>query len=202
MPHAVHNSYLIRLMLRRTLALAVAFVIADPFTAPASHPVTLGAAPAQASAREQLYGALAGSWRGTLEYKDYKDPSQRTTLPTLLEAPRADAGSVTLALSYDDGPGKTVKESDRLTLDAAGKTLMWTSGSSTQSYAVRTFEAPRPGHALRLVLEGEGSDNDPPATIRETLVVGLNKLQILRETRAPGKSEFAFRHRYELTRAQ
>ena len=189
----------------RALALAVAFVIADPFTAPASHPVTLGAAAtragSQASPREQLYGALAGSWRGTLEYKDYKDPSRRTTLPTTLEAARADE-SVTLALTYDDGPGKTVRESDRLTLDAAGKTLTWSSGSSTQRYTVQSFEAPRPGHALRLVLEGEGSDDDAPATIRETLVVAPNKLQILKETRPTGKSEFAFRHRYELTRTQ
>ena len=189
-------------MLRRTLALAVAFVVADPFTAPAtSHPVTLGAAATQGSAREQLYGALAGSWRGTLEYRDYKDPSRRTTLPTLLEATRADE-SVTLAMTYDDGPNKTVKESDRLTLDATGKSLTWSSGSTSQRYTVRSFEAPRPGHALRLVLEGEGSDDDKPATIRETLVVGLNRMQILKETRPSGQSEFAFRHRYELTRAQ
>lgn len=192
-------------MLPRTLALAVAFVIADPFTAPASHPVTLGAASAQASpqesAREQLYGALAGSWRGTLEYRDYKDPSRRTTLPTMLEAMQAE-GSITLAFTYDDGPGKTVRGSDRLTLDAAGKTLTWGGESSTQRYTVQSFEAPRPGRALKLVLEGEGTDNDEPATIRETLVVGPNKLQILKETRPSGKSEFAFRHRYDLTRTQ
>lgn len=194
-------------MLRRTLALAVAFVVADPFTAPASHQVTLDAASSaaslQESARDQLYGALAGSWRGTLEYKDYKDPSRRTVLPTLVEATRsADSGSVMLALSYDDGPGKNVKESDRLALDAAGKALTWTSGSSTQRFAVRSYEAPRPGHALRLVLEGEGIDDDAPATIRKTLVVGLNRLQILKETRPAGKSEFGFRNRYELTRTQ
>ena len=194
-------------MRARTLALAVAFVIADPFTAPASHPVTLGAASAQASpqqsAREQLYGALAGSWRGTLEYRDYKDPSRRTTLPTALDGTRAaDSGSVTLAFNYEDGPGKIVRESNRLTLDAAGKTLTWTSGSSNQRYTVQSFEAPRPGHALKIVLEGEGTDNDEPATIRETLVAGPNKLQILKETRPSGKSEFAFRHRYDLTRTQ
>lgn len=190
-------------MLPRTLALVVAFVVADPFTAPASHTVALRAASSQASARDQLYASLAGRWQGTLEYKDYKDPSRRTTLPTVLEVARsADSGSVTLALTYDDGPGKTVKGSDRLTLDAAGKALTWSSGSSTQQFTVRSFEAPRPGRALRLVLEGEGSDDDAPATIRETLVVGLNKLQIFKETRPAGTSEFGFRHRYELTRTQ
>ena len=189
-------------MLRRTLALAVAFVIADPFTAPASHPVTLGATMndvAQASARQQLYGALVGSWRGTLEATDPGNPSQRSTLPATVEVRRtADSASVTLDLSYAERPGKIVKESDRLTLDAEGKTLTWASGSSTVRYTVQSFDAPRPGHALRIVLEGQGSG----AGARETLVVALNKLQILREARPAGQGELAFRQRYELTRAQ
>jgi hypothetical protein len=192
-------------MRARSLALAVAFVVADPFTAPAAHRPALGAE-SQGNAREQLYGALVGRWEGTLEYKDYKDASRRVTLPTVLEVVRsADSGSVTLQMTYDDGPGKTVKETDRFVIDAAGKTVTWSGGSggAAQHFVVRSFEAPRPGQALRLVLEGDGSDDDKSATIRETFVIGLNKLQIVKETRpAEGSSQFGFRHRYDLTRAQ
>lgn len=192
-------------MRRRSLVLALAFVVTDPFTAPAAHPVTLGAASSQASARDQLYTALVGRWQGTLEARDTRDPSKRTMMPTVLEVARAaDSGSVTLQLSYDDGTGKTVKESHRLTMDAAGQTLTWSGGSdgATQRYGVRSFEAPRPGRPLRMVLEGEGSDDATAATIRQSLVIGPNKLQLLRETQPTGKSAFGFRHRYDLTRTE
>ena len=192
-------------MLRRTLALAVAFVAFDPFTAPTPGPVALRAdAGAALHTRDEVYATLVGRWQGRLEYKDYKDPSRRVTLPTLLVVSRsADSTYLTLSYTYDDGPGKTVKESDRFTLDPAGKTLTWGSESdaSRPSYAVRTYEAGAPGRATRLVLEGEGKDNDQPASIRTSFVIGLNKLQILKETRPSGGSaEFGFRHRYDLTR--
>lgn len=56
--------------------------------------------------------AIAGHWVSTLMYKDYRDPTKRVTLPTIMDAAPALEGGAALRLIYDDGPGQTVTDSD------------------------------------------------------------------------------------------
>src|SRR5436190_9658816 len=78
----------------------------------------------------RLEAALTGSWKGTLEYRDYQS-DKRVTLPTTLVISREAAGELTFAYVYDDGPGKTVTSKDRVTVDAARSTYRIQNGDGT-----------------------------------------------------------------------
>jgi hypothetical protein len=150
--------------------------------------------------------ALLGPWAGALEYKDYQHPERRVTLPTTLMVARAKGEpSLVLRWVYDDGPGKLLTQTDRFVLTAAGDTLEW--GAAADSiparYAVRVFETRDEGRHLRMLLETEGSDDDAPATIRETITASARELRILREVRpaaAGAGASFGFRHEYVFRR--
>ena len=81
---------------------------------------------AQSITPATVHSAIAGHWVGTLMYKDYRDPTKRVTLPTIMDAAPALEGGDALRFIYDDGPGKTVTDNDRFILSANGDTLDWT----------------------------------------------------------------------------
>jgi hypothetical protein len=143
---------------------------------------------------------MEGSWRGTLEYRDYRDPAKRVTLPTLLHVTgRIDSAGARLHFVYDDGPGKTVVEDDRLQLDERLPDARWRSGTDhVQRYMVQSRSST--GNSRTVVLEGEGSDDNRPATIRETMTAGASTLRILKEVRFG--TAFEFRHEYRFTRTE
>ena len=156
---------------------------------------------AQSITPANVHSTLAGHWVGTLEYKDYRDPSKRVTLPTLLDAaPGVDAGAA-LRFTYDDGPGKTVTGGDRFILAADLATLDWTGVKEQSPEIFRVVSLVRNDAAgtIRLVAEREGQDDDKPATLREKITLGRTELTILKEVRPTG-ADFSFRHVYHFMR--
>lgn len=152
--------------------------------------------------RAELYKALTGDWTGALEYKDYSRPDKRVTLPTKLRIQLApDSSAVLMHFTYDDGPGKTVEDDDRFSADRAVATITWggIKDSLPQRFTVREAPGSRGAGNIALILEGEGSDDNKPATIRETFEITGNTLHILKETRPTG-GEFGFRHEYRFKR--
>lgn len=156
-----------------------------------------GAAPPPPS----IYHAVAGHWAGSLEYKDYRDSTRRVTLPTRLDASIDTAhGGIRLDFTYDDGPGKTVYDHDLFTIDAGDSTVHWGSVTDTTRQRFRVTARVDGPDSVRLVLEGEGADDDAPATLHETITVRGDLLVIRKETRPTG-GVFAFRHEYRLRRS-
>ncbi|MBV9773180.1 MAG: hypothetical protein JO040_04485, partial [Gemmatimonadetes bacterium] len=83
---------------------------------------------------DSLHAALTGRWRGSLTYRDYRDPTRRVTLPTLLGVTSAPAGGVRLVYTYDDGPGKTVYDTTVVfarTPVAPGGSIRWGAEADT-----------------------------------------------------------------------
>src|SRR6478736_2958992 len=78
----------------------------------------------------QFEAALTGTWTGTLEYRDYRS-DKRVTLPTMLVVSQSGPGSLTFAYVYDDGPGKTVRSQDRITVDAGKSTYRVQNGDGS-----------------------------------------------------------------------
>jgi hypothetical protein len=144
----------------------------------------------------QAFQALVGRWEGTLEYADYQPPHGRVVLPTLLEVTPSDTGGLRLAFTFDDGPGKTVHSTDRIDFEADGRTLAWGDEGKPPSARPR-FTSVTAGR--QVVAQTEGSDDDAPATLRETLEVEPGRFTLLKEVRPVGGA-FAFRHRYVFTR--
>lgn len=134
--------------------------------------------------------SLAGRWAGTLDYRDFGTDA-RVTLPTLLET-----DGRRLNWTYDDGPGKTVRESARWTFDEVGRTLTIGSSRGTETWRLAEAHSASDG-AITLVLEGDRVENDRKVIARIVLTRSADKLRLTRMTRAEGQP-FLMRHSYEL----
>jgi len=152
-----------------------------------------------------VFLALAGEWAGCLEYRDYKEPpasTKRVQLPTWLTvSPNADG--LSFHYIYDDGPTKTVDETDLVMLDAAKKTYTSSeAGHPAEVYQVGGFDTLHEGHG-QLILTGKGTDNNKPAELRLTMTIRRNLMESLLEVRPSGSSgDFVFRHFYRFTRSK
>ena len=79
-------------------------------------PCALPAQVAPPQTQHDLNHALLGDWIGVLEYRDYSEPAtstKRVQLPTWLTIAPA-GSSQTWHYLYDDGPSKTVEETDTI----------------------------------------------------------------------------------------
>lgn len=144
---------------------------------------------------------MDGDWVGQLEYRDFKT-NERVLLPTWLTmTPGADGTSLTLGYTYDDGPGKTVREVSTLALSAASKTATLTSkrDHASETYTVAGLEEFAKLNRGTLVLTGPGKENDQPVDVRITITLRRNLFTLVKETKHPDE-DFKFRDGYTLTR--
>ena len=168
-------------------------------------PSTLAAqSPATPQIQSDLNQALIGNWTGVLEYRDYSEPAtstRRVQLPTWLSITPANSAQ-TWHYLYDDGPTKTVEESDTVTFDPTTSTYTESdNGKSPHTFKVSGYSELRAGRG-QLILLGSGTDNNQPSESRITLTIRRNLLTVLEETRPAGSSDpFAFRHSFTFTRA-
>ena len=156
---------------------------------------------AQSTPMPDLQRALAGSWAGTLEYRDYSEPAtsvKRVKLPTWLaiEAAR----ELRFRYVYDDGPSKTVTELEVVRIDpvAARYQILGEDGKVKDEYSIAGLGSLREGRGT-LTLSGPGTENGTPVDARTTIRIGRNILEIVRET-APHGQPFVFRHAYTMVR--
>lgn len=145
-----------------------------------------------------FYEACSGHWAGVLEYRDYQS-DQRVSLPTNLDNQfSGDGKSLTLAYTYDDGPGKILREKASFGIDSERRQVSIISDDkSVEQFSIAEY-APGQGR-IRVVLTGVGEDNGKKVEVRATITCTSNRFNWLRETRLPGQ-DFAFRHQYSLTR--
>jgi hypothetical protein len=182
----------------RVLLLAFALVLPTALS---------GQTPASPSAPVQrsIEQALTGNWVGVLEYRDYSEPptsTKRVQLPTWLTIAPAATG-LTRHFIYDDGPTKTVEDTDAVSVDVVASTYTETeAGKTPQVQHVSGYDGLKNGHG-DLVLTGTGTDNGKPTETRTTLTLRRNLLSWVLEVRPAGSAEpFVFRHRFTFTRAQ
>ena len=154
---------------------------------------------------DAIYQRFIGHWTGTLEYRDYssKDAKDKhVTLPTNLEvALNADGNAMQFHYTYDDGPGKTVRESETISIDLAMNRYLVVSedGKDRDSYQVAGLDQLQGDTPAHLILEGKGEENGKAVDVRTTIDVSYKSFSILRETKMPG-AEFMFRHQYKFER--
>ena len=148
-------------------------------------------APAEETNISQLLeNSLAGRWTGTLDYRDY-GTDDRVTLPTLLES-----DGQRLSWIYDDGPGKTVRESVHWTFENAGRTLTIGNGSGPETWRLAEAHSAADG-TVTLAFDGERFENGQKLIARIVLTRSGGKLRLTRMSRAEGEP-FLMRHSYEL----
>lgn len=134
--------------------------------------------------------SLAGRWSGTLDYRDYGTDA-RVTLPTFLES-----DGQSLSWTYDDGSGKTIRESSRWTFDKVSRTLIIGDASGPEPWRLAEAHKAADG-AVTLLFEGERVENTRKVIARIVLTRSGDKLRLTRMSRAQGEP-FVMRHSYEL----
>ena len=152
--------------------------VARAFDAAALDPVTT------------LTTALAGNWTGTLDYRDYQDDS-RASLPTLMAAT-----GLSLAWTFDDGPGKTVKSAESWSFTPDGKSLIKKGKGSSETLAIAELRRRSDGE-ITLVADGTGMENGQRVMVREILTRDGPVLRLTRMSRSVGQP-FIMRHAYQL----
>ena len=138
-----------------------------------------------------LRDVFAGRWSGTLDYRDFKT-DQRVILPTTLQA-TGDAESATLAFTFDDGPGKTVRSTETWRLSDNREALL-VDGDAFQIIERRGGQA---AGDLTLVADGKGQENGRAVEVRMVLTRRGDVLTAARLTRQPGEA-YLLRHAYSL----
>src|SRR5690349_7131768 len=137
---------------------------------------------------------LQGSWLGTLEYRDYRS-DRRVTLPTALTVTARGTGLLEYAYVYDDGPGKTVRSTERVTIDTAASTYRVQNDEGYDAtFAMTNGPAANEGTAT-FILNGTGTENDAPVDLKITVTVSSRTLTMLRESKRAGE-DWNFRNRY------
>jgi hypothetical protein len=149
---------------------------------------SLPALPVDAAAT--LTAALAGNWAGTLDYRDYGNDS-RVTLPTLMTA-----NGLSIAWTFDDGPGKTVHASQSWSFTPDGKSLVIKGGKSSEIMAIAELRRSANG-SVTLVADGSGEENGRTVMVREILTRDGPVLRLTRMSRTAGQP-FIMRHSYQL----
>lgn len=150
----------------------------------------LGTPTAPVDAAAALTTALAGNWTGTLDYRDYQDDT-RSSLPTLMQA-----SGLSLAWTFDDGPGKTVRSRQSWSFTPDGKQLIISGDNSREVLAVAELRRSSAG-ALTIVADGSGEENGRKVMVREILTRDGPVLRITRQSRTAGQP-FIMRHSYQL----
>jgi hypothetical protein len=148
----------------------------------------LPAPPVDAAAT--LTAALAGNWAGTLDYRDYGNDS-RVTLPTLMSA-----NGLSIAWTFDDGPGKTVRSGENWSFTPDGKSLVIKGGKSSETMDIAEFRRSANG-SVTLVADGSGEENGRKVMVREILTRDGPVLRLTRMSRTAGQP-FIMRHSYQL----
>jgi len=143
-------------------------------------------------AAPDLSQALAGAWRGTLQYRDYSNDRQ-VTLPTTVTF-SGPASALRGDYVYDDGPGKTVRASERWSLAPDGSTLTM-DGSPAR---VTTWRA-GPDADVTLEVEGTAEENKQAVAMRTLLNRTGVQLTITRLTQLPGQP-WLTRHVYRFVK--
>ncbi len=153
--------------------------------------VAKGAASVLAPSLATIFG---GRWSGSLDYRDYAN-DRRVVLPTTAVG-NAQGDGATLAFTFDDGPGKTVRSSERWTVTRDGKTV--TVGEQGQAEVMTVVErrgGPKPGD-MTFVAEGAGRENGSAVAVRVVVTRRGDRLSIARLTRGQA-GPFILRHAYQ-----
>ncbi len=151
---------------------------------------TLGQPVPVLDASATIAAALAGNWAGTLDYRDYGNDS-RVTLPTLMSA-----NGLSIAWTFDDGPGKSVRSAERWSFTPDGKSLVIRAGKSSETMAIAELRRSANG-SITLVADGRGEENGRTVMVREILTRDGPVLRLTRMSRTAGQP-FIMRQSYQL----
>lgn len=132
---------------------------------------------------------IAGSWVGTLTYRDFTTDKQVAIPAAMTVTKVGELAAWEFRISYPKEPGMSGVETVALNQDGA---LF-----GDEPVVERSVQ---PGGVVRFVTEKESFDNRRPALIRYIYLMGDSVCSSIRYVQLKGQKDFFERHRYEWKR--
>ena len=144
--------------------------------------------------RDPVYAGMVGQWQGTLEVRDAHNGAQRVKFPAKVRVqPLPESDALEMHVTARSASGADFSDTDRLLFDKALTAAQWggLGDSLPLHFDVQIRDSASAATPLRLVLEGETSVDEIPATRRQTVTILPGEIRIVQETRRFGQ-QFEF----------
>lgn len=100
----------------------------------------------------QILETAAGSWTGTLTYREWSDPEKLVTIACKLFVALSAPEELRLFYVFADGPGKVVYSYERMAFDFKARSLVWVSGVTKPETTLHTITSTATGAVGEQVL--------------------------------------------------
>jgi hypothetical protein len=151
---------------------------------------------AQAAA-PKVFDPFAGKWTGKLEYQDYQG-SGRVSIPVKLEVKPSNETTAIWDFVYDDF-GKLVPSFETHVWNGSKYTVMTKGKTEVLTYTSKDFAKLIAAKVGKSVLLGFEIEFGAKVEVRRTIILELQKLVTLKETRLKGE-KFTFRNQSTYSR--
>lgn len=144
---------------------------------------------------------MEGTWSGALIYRDYQS-DKRVSIPHDRVIHVGPNGGYALHQNTFTDPGYQVFSAQLFRVNASTLVVASTTGSSIETETFSISAAEMIGAEWAITAYGEGEDNDRPATIRLQVKLSKTALEIERQIKPEGQTEFQFRNAISLQRQE
>jgi len=131
--------------------------------------------------------SLIGNWKGNLTYTDY---SSGKPVKILADIAVSEISRHSFIFAYQYPKEPHANSSDTINIGAKGKML------NDKRVLSRTIY----NKTVKLVTEKQGSDNNKPAALRYTYMIGKSNFVIRKEVRYVTDTEYFLRNEYNFSR--
>ena len=145
-----------------------------------------------------------GAWTGSREFHNGTSDAQTTLPARLLMTPSADGNAVTFAYTYQDGPGKPLREESVLSFAAAynAATLTDPKTKAGETFQVQGLPEFMRRHIGTLILTGTTTESGKQLVVRLILNLERDSFRLRRETHPQAATDFRLRDLYSFTRVE
>ena len=148
----------------------------------------------QAQQISEYIHQIVGQWSGILTYIDYSDDSSQTMLNCQMKA-SWNNNKGTISLGFEEPNGKMIYDKVKIKLFSDQKRVKF----DGVVYTIDNFRIDQSVGHWTLVLIAPGQDNHKPAMIRQSIVLEIDKLSLIKEVKYDDSLEYFTRNSYNFS---
>ena len=138
---------------------------------------------------------IVGQWSGALTYLDYSDDISQTTLNCKMKA-SWNNNKGTISIGFEEPNGKVIYDKAKIKLFSDQERVKF----DGVVYKIDSYSSDPSGDQWTLVLIAEGQDNYKPAMIRQSIVLEVDNLSLVKEIKYEGSAAYFTRNSYSFNK--
>ena len=138
---------------------------------------------------------IVGQWSGALTYLDYSDDISQTTLNCQMKASWTN-NKGTISIGFEEPNGKVIYDKAKIKLFSDQERVKF----DGVVYKIDSYSSDPSGDQWTLVLIAEGQDNYKPAMIRQSIVLEVDNLSLVKEIKYEGSAAYFTRNSYNFNK--